>query len=184
MSDFLATDLSYFDVGCVPKDQMSCKHASVDFARSLVSCAELDILNQMIEACVSLVPKLPRERVLQGIRIEIRYWERLQVGEFPGYPEWHYDIYPDPKNPKGRDVFHILFFSGAGCVPEFTNYVAKENQFLIYPEKERHRIRAATKEGSRIVLRVTYCPHIFATNRTRDASMHNCFKKTYGGTDV
>lgn len=85
--------------------------------------------------------------------VDIRWWPMLSVGDIPGVPGWHYDVFNRPGDIVGE---HRLYFYGAGCCTEFRDGFGVEGWVHAYGHNEEHRISPAKSEGPRLLIRVSH----------------------------
>lgn len=151
-----STDPIAFVLSDVPVDQKSCKMSSLWFAFMGVASAPVRaIMDEMRHRMHCLRMGIQDK----DLRADIRYWPNLKPGQYPGLSSWHYDLYNDLTDPRGKGTFHMLFFSGAGCETEFENKGRLgEDRIHLYGWEEKHRITPATLEGPRLLIRMSYAP--------------------------
>ncbi len=136
------------------KDIPTVKYASYNQVKDLYS--DYYDVHSLVTDMVLLLDK-PKE----NIRIDIRYWKKLSVGERPCFNmNWHYDCFNDPTDIRGVGNEHLFFISGADCKTEFLNGFAPEDHIIWYPHEAIHRATKAKAEGPRILVRVSYAPQI------------------------
>jgi len=136
--------------------QLSIKQASFSFAYENAT----DDVRSHLDRLIVLRPAKPN-------LVDIKVWEHLDIGDIPGVPGWHYDIWNDPV--KGASDVHALFIVGAGCQTEFrftrklgetpveyTTLFVPESSWYFYTGAEEHRISPATKAGSRLLIRASW----------------------------
>lgn len=123
--------------------QRSCKYAAPDVARGIALPWVRGLLDRMLDT-------LP-----DATLVDIRWWARLNVGDLPGLPIWHYDC--RNKADAGDEAEeHRLYFAGAGCRPMFRPDVQPpEGWIYAYGHRAEHRIMPATVAGPRLLIRVT-----------------------------
>ena len=154
-----------WDLNRVPTHQSSCKYASSEFALSIASGAVMELLYKMLNLAYYDYRRAKP-------RIDIRYWPHLEVGQYPGIPHWHYDIYNDPNHPKASQTKHMVFIDGADCVTEFESGFIKERVIYTYGHTDRHRITAARKAGPRLLIRISHAPEIPFQNKVREPTIY------------
>lgn len=93
--------------------------------------------------------------------IDVRWWPMLEVGDLPGLPDWHYDVWNDPI--KGAADRHMLYILGADCQTEFAiNNDTSNTKFIDegciheYTGADLHRLTAAKARGPRVLVRCSW----------------------------
>lgn len=133
--------------------QACVKYATPQLALSLANPATAEILQAMLDN--------PPTLAFQPI-IDIKYWPLLKKGEFPGVPDFHFDIWNDPV--KGYCERHRIFIQGADCQTEFETLSGYENSrfsldegvIFDYTGACLHRLTAAKATGPRVLIRCSW----------------------------
>ena len=121
--------------------QKNIKYAAVNVARGIAVPATRTILDEMLDGSTTAL-------------VDIKYWPMLEVGDIPGVPGWHYDVWNDPI--KGKLDIHKLFILGAGCRTEFKDKMIDEGKIFKYTGADAHRITPVTLRGPRILIRCSW----------------------------
>jgi hypothetical protein len=104
----------------------------------------------LVEAMRATMP--PASPVL----VDVRWWDRLEVGDSPGLPHWHYDCHNAEDDPRSADEEHRLYFAGAGSRTMFEGgFQPPEGWVTRYDHRHRHRVMPATVPGPRLLVRVS-----------------------------
>lgn len=128
--------------------QISFKYASERFACSRMCSWVLSAFERIRDG----FPSAPDTRFL----VDVRYWDRLNVGDIPGIPHWHFDCYNNESDPRSENELHRLYFFGADCEPEFQGHGhARMGYVWEYPHTALHRITAARAAGPRLLIRIS-----------------------------
>lgn len=135
--------------------QPSCKYASVAYARWL---CQSPWLKALFEEMLLLNP--------QANLADVRFWEHLPLGWYPGLRSLHYDCFNSRDDPRSSLERHVLYFVGAGCCPVFPASAVQPSEGVIvsYGHKAQHQITAAKAAGPRLLVRLTYQPNINPRN--------------------
>jgi hypothetical protein len=124
--------------------QRSCKYACPALARSIA----LPWVGALIERMIGTLP--------DANLVDVRWWERLEPGDLPGIPNWHFDCFNRADSDRSEGEEHRLYFAGAGCRPMFRPDVRPEEGWIhAYGHGAEHRIMPATIAGPRLLVRVT-----------------------------
>ena len=128
--------------------QRKLKYWPVEAARAVVCPPIVPLLDQMLTF------------VENANFVDVKWWPLLRAGELPALPAWHCDVYAAVDDPRGADVQHALWFSGAGSRTEFRDGIAAENTIWLYGHgyAGEHRPTPATFDGPRLLVRVTRAP--------------------------
>lgn len=133
--------------------QHSLKYATFEQALQLSTPSVRVLIQRMHSA---MAPRVIREEGYAW-RVDVRFWPKLVPGQLPGLSNWHYDCYNQKDDPRSQHEIHALYISGAGSRTEFEGTFIRENEVWVYVHNERHRIRPATLEGPRLLVRVSWC---------------------------